>query len=121
MISFILQISLLFPLVSYLVRTKGKTQSVKLLMSLGLIFGSLAVHYYVIAETWEPSLYEKFNVWRDSPNEDIWKKKREALIKYHPDKLKGEEKELYADVFININNYFETLSTGKEMYDYYNE
>ena len=81
----------------------------------------LAFHSFVIVETRDPSLYEKLNVWRDTPNEEIWKKKREALIKYHPDKLKGEEKELYADVFINLNNYFDTITSGKELYDYYNE
>lgn len=47
------------------------------------------------------------------------KKRRHASLKYHPDKLRGDEKELYADVFINLNDNFETLErkSYREMYD----
>jgi hypothetical protein len=41
-------------------------------------------------------------------------------LKYHPDKLKGDDKEKYADVFINLNNHFDTITIGQEFYDYYN-
>ena len=92
-----------------------------MLISLIIILTVLSLHGYVILSTWKPSLYEKLNIWRDTPNEEIRKKKREALIKYHPDKLKGEEKELYGDMFINLNNYFDTITSGREQYDLYNE
>lgn len=40
-------------------------------------------------------------------------------MKYHPDKLKGEDKIKYADVFINLNFYFESLTKYKHNYDYF--
>lgn len=40
-------------------------------------------------------------------------------MKFHPDKLKGDEKELYADVFINLNNLFDTITVGRKDYDFY--
>lgn len=47
------------------------------------------------------------------------KKQREASLLYHPDKLWGSEKEKFADVFINLNYHFDSVTKEKENYDYF--
>lgn len=85
-----------------------------------IILGALSAEFYMVLQNWEPSLYEVLNVRWNTPSDEIRKRKRDASLKYHPDKLKGEEKLKYADVFINLNNHFDTITIGREMYDYYN-
>ena len=48
---------------------------------------------------------------------------RKAALKYHPDKLKKDEtRDEMIDVYLNLQNSFDTLKTrkNKENYDYFN-
>lgn len=66
----------------------------------------------------KPSLYEILNVTRETQAKEIKGKRREASLIYHPDKLKGSDKELYADVFVNLNYLFDSVTKERDNYDF---
>lgn len=63
--------------------------------------------------------YTFLNLTKQATLDDIKKKKREMMAKYHPDKLKGEEKEKGSKMLKKLNDICEVLLTPekKKMYD----
>jgi hypothetical protein len=41
------------------------------------------------------------------------------MLKYHPDKLQGEDKVKHAETFVNLNFYFDSVTKYKHNYDYF--
>lgn len=119
MINFLLQIMVLYPLVSWIQRKVGSSKSSKFVSSIAVIIAFASIEFLSILQAWEPSLYETLSLAWDTPLEQMKWKQWEASLKYHPDKLKGEDKIKYADVFINLNFYFDSLTKFKHNYDYF--
>lgn len=69
--------------------------------------------------------YEILGIKKDATESEIKKAYRKLALKYHPDRIKGDEKEkeIAAKKFIEISNSFEVLSNPekKKLYDRYGE